>query len=470
LRPHRAGARTAALRAGFPGGSVSGAHPGRAERRVDPALARPAHHDISAPGGDLGYDRGLPGFLDLPTLQSPPHPHGGPSSDSRYDVVVIGAGAAGMMCASVAGQRGRRVLLIDHATRLAEKIRISGGGRCNFTNLRCRPEHFLSANPHFCRSALARYTPRDFLNLVERYGIAYHEKTLGQLFCDGSAVQIIDMLRSECDAGGVHWRMPCKVTDIARTDGAFRVDTDAGAIRCAALVIATGGLSIPQIGASPFGYRVAEQFGIPVVPPRPALVPLLFDSAELARYGDLSGISLEAVVGCGRGSFQENLLFTHRGLSGPAILQISSYWTPGQSLHIDLLPHRPAHDLLMARRRSRELPATVLSEVLPRRFAQQWCAAMEAGAPMTETGDRALQALAHALHDWQVRPNGTAGYRKAEVTLGGIDTAELSSRTLEATRVPGLYFVGEVVDVTGHLGGFNFQWAWASGVAAGRAV
>lgn len=375
-----------------------------------------------------------------------------------------------MMCAAVAGQRGRRVLLIDHASKLAEKIRISGGGRCNFTNLRCQPEHFLSSNPHFCRSALARYTPRDFLALVERHGIAYHEKTLGQLFCDDSSVRIIEMLRSECEAGAVQWRMPCQVLAITQTSTGYRVDTNQGSFGCTALVIATGGLSIPQIGASPFGYRIAEQFGLTVVSPRPALVPLMFDTADWEHYGDLSGISLDATVSCAGGKFRENLLITHRGLSGPAILQISSYWTPGEWLHIDLLPDRSAHALLADKRRSRELPATVLSEVWPRRFAQQWCVALGAVVPMTESSDKMLQELANAVHDWRVRPNGTAGYRKAEVTLGGVDTTELSSKTMEAKRVPRLYFVGEVVDVTGHLGGFNFQWAWASGVAAGRAV
>jgi len=392
------------------------------------------------------------------------------SAMSNFDVIAIGAGAAGMMCAATAAQRARRVLLIDHAAKLGEKIRISGGGRCNFTNIHCTPEHFLSNNPDFCRSALARYTPRDFVALIDKHGIAYHEKKLGQLFCDESAQQIIDMLRSECDSFGVKWRMPCHVNTIRKTSEGFIVNTAEGELETAALVIATGGLSIPKLGASPFGYKVAEQFGLSIVPPRPALVPLAFDAGELARYGDLAGISVDAEVSCNGGRFRENLLFTHRGLSGPAILQISSYWTPGQAIHIDLLPEHSAEAILSEHRRSGALPATVLSATLPRRFAQQWCEAMSAAQPLDQMSDKALRALAEKLHDWQIKPSGTAGYVKAEVTLGGVDTSELSSKTMEARRVPGLYFIGEVVDVTGHLGGFNFQWAWASGFVAGQSV
>ena len=386
---------------------------------------------------------------------------------AQFDVVVIGAGAAGMMCAATAGQRGRRVLLIDHAAKLGEKIRISGGGRCNFTNIRCTPENFLSRNPHFCRSALARYQAKDFIALVEKHGIRYHEKKLGQLFCDESATRIIDMLKAECKAAGVTWRAPCTVTRIERLETAFILETSAGPVEAAALVVATGGLSIPKIGATPFGYKVAEQFGIGVVPPRPALVPLTFDAQELARFGDLAGVSVDAEVRAGNGRFRENLLFTHRGLSGPAILQISSYWTPGEPLHIDLLPAVSAEQLLAEHRRSRALPATVLGEVLPKRLAQHWCEGADATRPMVEMSDKALAALANGLHDWEVRPSGTVGYQKAEVTLGGVDTDALSSKTMEARDVPGLYFIGEVVDVTGHLGGYNFQWAWASGFAAG---
>ena len=387
-----------------------------------------------------------------------------------FDVTVIGAGAAGMMCAAIAGGRGRRAALVEHAPKLGEKIRISGGGRCNFTNIHCKPENFISRNPDFCRSALARYTPRDFIALVERHGIAYHEKKLGQLFCDESSQRIIDMLRAECDASGVEWQMPCKVGATERTGEAFVVKTDMGEVLSPSLVIATGGLSVPKLGASPFGYKVAERFGLAIVAPRPALVPLAFDAQELARYGDLSGVSVDAKVSCNGGCFRENLLFTHRGLSGPAILQISSYWTPGELIHIDLLPDHPGEAILLARRRSRALPATVLAEALPRRFAQQWCDAMGAMQPIDQMSDKALRALAEALQDWQVKPCGTSGYAKAEVTLGGVDTDELSSKTMEAKRVAGLYFIGEVVDVTGQLGGFNFQWAWASGFAAGQSV
>jgi hypothetical protein len=387
-----------------------------------------------------------------------------------FDVIVIGAGAAGMMCAAIAGQRGRRAVLIEHAPKPGEKIRISGGGRCNFTNIHCKPENFLSSNPDFCRSALARYTPRDFIALVEKHGIAYHEKKLGQLFCDESSQRIIDMLRAECDASDVVWQMPCNVGTTEKAGDRFVVKTDKGEFRSASLVIATGGLSVPKLGASPFGYKVAERFGLAIVAPRAGLVPLAFDAQELARYGDLSGVSVDALVSCHGGRFRENLLFTHRGLSGPAILQISSYWTPGEPIHIDLLPQHSGAAILFANRRSRTLPATVLAETLPRRFAQQWCEAMGATRPIDQMSDRALRTLAEALHDWQVKPCGTSGYAKAEVTLGGVDTDELSSKTMEAKRVARLYFIGEVVDVTGQLGGFNFQWAWASGFAAGQSL
>ncbi|MCM2328534.1 MAG: NAD(P)/FAD-dependent oxidoreductase [Lysobacter sp.] len=395
------------------------------------------------------------------------------NAQAQFDVVVIGAGAAGMMCAATAGQRGRRVLLVDHYPKLGEKIRISGGGRCNFTNLHASPANFLSRNPHFCRSALARYTPRHFIALVERHRIAYHEKTLGQLFCDDSARQVIDMLRAECDAGGVEWRMPCEVRGVAREGAAFRVDTAAGPVACASLVVATGGLTVPKIGASPFGYRLAEQFGLAVVPPKPALVPLSLDPESFARYGDLSGVSLDAEVSCRGARFRESLLFTHRGLSGPAILQASSYWQdgpPADSLHVNLLPGIDACAWVAEHRRAKALPATLLAERLPKRFAQAWCEAHGLERPMAELSDKALDEAARALADWPVHPSGTLGYNKAEVTLGGVDTRGLSSKTMESTAVPGLFFVGEVVDVTGHLGGFNFQWAWSSGHAAGEAA
>jgi len=389
---------------------------------------------------------------------------------SDFDVIVIGAGAAGMMCAAIAGQRGRRALLIDHAAKLGEKIRISGGGRCNFTNIHCTPENFLSQNPDFCRSALARYTPRDFIALLEKHGIAYHEKKLGQLFCDETAQQVIGMLRAECDANGVQWRMPCSVNAIRKAGDRFIVGADDGELNCTSLVIATGGLSVPKLGASPFGYKVAEQFGLSIVAPRPALVPLAFDADELNRYGDLAGVSIDAAVSCNGGRFRENLLFTHRGVSGPAILQISSYWTPGQPIHIDLMPEHSAEAILFEHRRSGVLPAAVLCAILPRRFAQQWCEAIGAVRPLDQMSDKGIRTLAGRVHDWEIKPCGTAGYVKAEVTLGGVNTNELSSKTMEAKRMPGLYFIGEVVDVTGQLGGFNFQWAWASGFVAGQYV
>jgi predicted Rossmann fold flavoprotein len=389
---------------------------------------------------------------------------------THWDVIVVGAGAAGMMCAAQASARGRRVLLIEHYRHLGEKIRISGGGHCNFTNVHCSPRMFLSQNPDFCRSALARFTPNDFIALVERYGIAYHEKTLGQLFCDGSAQQIIDMLKSECDRAGVHWRMPAAVRSVTRVRDAFVLATDGGIHSAESLVIATGGLSVPKIGATPFGYRIAEQFGLKVVPPRPGLVPLSFEPEMLARYGQLSGLSMDVEISCNGGTFREKLLFTHRGLSGPAILQISSYWRSGDQLVIDLLPDRDAEAWLSSERSSATSLPTLLAQALPRRFALQWCEAFQCAKPLSQFTPQALREVARALHRWSVRPSGTLGYNKAEVTLGGVDTGGLSSKTMEAKAVPGLYFAGEVVDVTGHLGGLNFQWAWSSGHAAGQAA
>jgi predicted Rossmann fold flavoprotein len=390
------------------------------------------------------------------------------SEPRRFDVVVIGAGAAGMMCAAQAGQRGRRTLLVEHYPLLGEKIRISGGGRCNFTNRSASPANYLSQNPDYCRSALARYTPADFIALVRRHGIASHEKKLGQLFCDDSATYIIAMLKAECDAGGVAWRMPCAVNEVTKEADGWRVATSTGAVRAQSLVIATGGLSVPKIGATPFAYRIAEQFGIDVVPPRPALVPLAFDPGTLARYGDLAGVSVDAEVSCNGGRFREHLLFTHRGLSGPSILQISSYWKGGDPLVVDLLPGVDAAAWLAAECDSSALLPNVLSQRLPRRFAQQWCMAHEAAAPMRTLGERRLRALGASLQAWSIVPSGTLGYNKAEVTLGGVDTRALSSKTMAAVRVPGLYFIGEAVDVTGWLGGYNFQWAWSSGHAAGQ--
>jgi hypothetical protein len=389
-------------------------------------------------------------------------------SRETCDVAVIGAGAAGMMCAAQAGRRGRRVVLVEHYPVLGEKIRISGGGRCNFTNVGAGAANYLSRNPDFCRSALSRYTPRDFVALVEGYGIQYHEKKLGQLFCDGSAREIIAMLRAECDRGAVRWRIPCAVAAVARDGAAWRIATADGDVHAESLVIATGGLTVPKIGATPFGYRIAEQFGLAIVPPRPALVPLALQADALAQYGDLAGVSIDAEVSCGGGRFRENILFTHRGLSGPAILQISSYWNGKDPLTINLLPEIDATQLLVSAGRSAALLPNVLAERLPARFAQQWCAAQAALVPMRQIPERRLRELAATLQAWSVMPSGTLGYNKAEVTSGGVDTCGLSSKTMAATEVPGLFFIGEVVDVTGWLGGYNFQWAWSSGHAAGQ--
>lgn len=397
-------------------------------------------------------------------------------SDQRWDAIVIGAGAAGMMCAAVAGQRGARVLLIDHAAKLAEKIRISGGGRCNFTNLHAGPANFVSENPAFCRSALARYTPAAFVALVKRHGICFHEKHKGQLFCDRSSDQIIDMLVAECDAGGVRWMRPARVDRIGRTADAFEVATADGVQRARRVVIATGGLSIPKIGASDFGYRIARQFGLRVVEPRPALVPLTFDSRHWAPFVPLAGVSLQVRASCDGGHFDEDLLITHRGLSGPAILQISTYWNPGDAIELNLAPQHAgvalADALLTSKRSSRQTLGNALSALLPRRLAEGWLQSQQIDAEqrIADAPDRSLRTLAESLQRWRLVPTGSEGYRKAEVTRGGVATDELSQATLEAKRVPGLHFIGEVVDVTGWLGGYNFQWAWASGHAAGQAL
>jgi predicted Rossmann fold flavoprotein len=395
---------------------------------------------------------------------------------ARWDAVVIGAGAAGMMCAAVAGQRGARVLLIDHAERLAEKIRISGGGRCNFTNSHADVRHFVSENPRFARSALSRYTPADFVALVRKHRIAFHEKHKGQLFCDRSAEDIIGMLRAECDAGGVRWAMPCGVESVGRAGADFELRTAQGVQRAARLVIATGGLSIPKIGATDLGYRIARQFGLRIVEPRPALVPLTFAAQAWQPFAALAGIALEVNARAGQGAFDEDLLFTHRGLSGPAVLQISTYWNPGEPITIDLAPQfageaLPAR-LTEAKRGSRDSVSQALAGLLPRRLAEGWLAMHgELGAQrLADAPDRALRALAQSLKHWSLVPDGTEGFRKAEVTRGGVATDELSQASLEARRQPGLHFIGEVVDVTGWLGGYNFQWAWASGVAAGQAI
>ncbi len=398
----------------------------------------------------------------------------------QFDVVVVGAGAAGLFGAGVAGQRGLRVLVIDHAARVAEKIRISGGGRCNFTNRDLDPRqphrHFISENPHFCRSALSRYTPADFIALLQRDGIPFHEKHKGQLFCDRSADDIIQLLLRECAAGGVTRWQPCAVHAVRHGAAGYELDTDRGGVRARALVIATGGLSIPKIGATDFGYRIASQFGLRVVPARPALVPLTFDGTTWAPYAGLAGLALPVQVETGSGkarmAFLEDLLFTHRGLSGPAVLQISSYWMPQAPLRIDLLPGQDAAAwLAQAKRRSRRLIVNELATLLPARLAEAWVQQDPVWQrPVNEAADKALAALALRLQRWELTPSGTEGYAKAEVTAGGVDTRELSSQTMEARRQPGLYFIGEVVDVTGWLGGYNFQWAWSSGHAMGMAV
>ena len=395
----------------------------------------------------------------------------------EFDAIVLGAGAAGMFCAGIAGQRGLRVLLIDHALKVGEKIRISGGGRCNFTNRDCGPGQFVSENPAFCRSALARYTPEDFIALVRRHGIAFHEKHRGQLFCDDSSEQIISLLQAECAAGAVqHWQ-PCSMHQVRRSAAGFELDTDRGSVGAQQLVVATGGLSIPKIGATDLGYRLARQFGHRVVEPRPGLVPLSFGAATWAPFTALAGVSLEVAIEAGSGRarqrFVEDLLFTHRGLSGPAVLQASSYWREGHPLFIDLAP---AQELSASLRRdkvqSRRQLGNHLSQYLPQRLGEQWLLSLglDAALPMPQVRDRDLAALAHSLHHWQVLPEGSEGWRKAEVTLGGVDTRDLDGQSLQSRHVPGLHFIGEVVDVTGWLGGYNFQWAWASAAACARAL
>ena len=394
-----------------------------------------------------------------------------------FDVAVIGAGAAGMMCAAVAGQRGKRVVLIDHAEKLAEKIRISGGGRCNFTNLDTTPQNFLSQNPHFCKSALSRYTPKDFIDLIKRYAIPFHEKHKGQLFCDRSAEDIIQILKAECEMGKVSWRMPTAVRKVGKQGEAFHITTDTGEIIAQQVVIATGGLSIPKIGATDFAFRIAKQFDIKLIEPRPALVPLTFSEADWQSFIPLAGISLEVDVATGDkktgGQFREDLLFTHRGLSGPAVLQISSYWKDSAALTLNLLPSLDvAQELLAAKHQVKKNLANHLSQWLPVRLIEGWLQvhAFKPDARLADMPDQQLRRLGASINQWQISPNGSEGYRKAEVTLGGVDTRELSQQSMMTNKVPGLYFIGESVDVTGWLGGYNFQWAWASGTAAGLAI
>jgi predicted Rossmann fold flavoprotein len=421
----------------------------------------------------------------------------------EWDVIVIGAGAAGLFCAGEAGKRGRKVLVIEHADRVGKKIAISGGGRCNFTNTGTGPDNFVSRNPHFCKSALARYTPADFIALVEKHGIAYHEKKLGQLFCDGSSQQIIDMLLRECHDAAVEIRCGCQVLQVARqvdrhessAERLFMLQTNQGTFHSSSVVIATGGLSIAPLGATDFGYRIARQFGLRIEETRAGLVPLTLPAQILKALAALSGVSIDALVTCPESpSFRENILITHRGLSGPAILQVSNYWRTGESISINLLPDEDVMEIISAARiiegdlapgsaRSSAPSATetrghssrielvnLLSRYLPRRFAQAWCDLYGGSRPLRQYNSKELQEIAENIHRLQLTPAGTEGFRKAEVTVGGVSTAELSSQTMEARRVPGLYFIGEVVDVTGQLGGYNFQWAWASAFAAGQVV
>jgi predicted Rossmann fold flavoprotein len=384
----------------------------------------------------------------------------------EFDALVLGGGAAGLFCAIEAGKRGRRVAVLERSERIGKKILISGGGRCNFTNIYCKPENFISSNEHFAKSALSRYTPADFIALVEKHGIAYHEKTLGQLFCDRSAQLITDMLEAECRAAKVQIFLDCKIREVQRQTQ-FIVRIEAAEFHAPALVVATGGLSIPKMGATGFGYEFARQFGLNIVATKPGLVPLLLGGKDFRRYGDLAGVSAEVIARADHHAFREKMLITHRGLSGPAILQISSYWDKGQAIQIDLAPGREiAPSIRAAKVRNMTSARAAFLGILPKRFAERW---LEANKPGSWTNE-ALEEFEKRVHGWLLKPAGTEGYEKAEVTAGGVDTDELSSKTMESRKVPGLFFIGEVVDVTGHLGGFNFQWAWASGAAAGRAL
>ncbi len=388
-----------------------------------------------------------------------------------YDVIIIGAGAAGMMCGAMAGARGRRVIILDHAKTAGEKIRISGGGRCNFTNLHCGPDNFISANPHFCKSALAGYSPQDFIDLVDRYKIKWHEKTLGQLFCDERSTQIVGMLKSECNHAGAAIKLETQIISIQKKNEQFTVHTSQGKFTAGALVIACGGPSIPKMGATGFGYKIAEQFGLNLIEPVPALVPLMLTDGLKSAVKTLAGLSLHVRVQAGNTSFEEAMLFTHRGLSGPAILQISSYWRAGGSISINLAPNIDIlEELASARTQNpKQSPAVFLSNYMPKRLAI-YLADISAHARLADMSSAAMQTLASSIHNWQIKPAGSEGFRTAEVTRGGVDTNELSSKTMESKTVNSLYFIGEVVDVTGHLGGHNFQWAWASAAACGRAL
>lgn len=393
-------------------------------------------------------------------------------SEGQFDAVVVGGGAAGLMCALTAGRRGLRVLVVEHANRVGKKILMSGGGRCNFTNTGAGPANYLSANPHFCKSALARYTPADFIALVERHRIAYHEKELGQLFCDESSKLIVHMLLAECADAGVRIETGCTIERVRHRDAGFDLDTRAGVFSAPALVVASGGLSIPSMGASGFGYELARQFGHRVLPTRAGLVPLTLSGKHQERLAELAGVALPVEARCNGATFRNFMLLTHRGVSGPAILQVSSYWQPGDDLRLDLLPGEDAHAWLLAQRAERPAAElrSALAERMPRRFSQRLCEHWLGSKPLRQYRDSELRTIADTLSDWPLVANGTEGYRTAEVTLGGVDTDELSSSTMQSRRVAGLYFIGEVVDVTGWLGGYNFQWAWASGHACGHAL
>jgi predicted Rossmann fold flavoprotein len=387
----------------------------------------------------------------------------------QKDVVIIGAGASGLFCAAEAGKRGKSVLLLDHAQKIGSKIRVSGGGKCNFTNLYISSEHYISQNPHFCKSALSRYSPEDFLSLLRKHKISFHEKEEGQLFCDATSSGIIETLRAECEKTDAEFLLGCSVINITHND-LFIVTTDRGVFQSRSLVIATGGLSYPKLGASDFGIRIAEQFRINVIEPRPGLVPLTFGAKEWNIFNVLSGVAIFAEVSSNRASFRGRILFTHRGLSGPPILQISSYWNKGETLSVNLLPGINVYELLRSNRQSKKEIRTLLSQFLPSRFSRVWCASYLQPRPICQFTDKELRDAAEKLLAWQVKPSGSEGYGAAEVTVGGIDTNELSSKTMETKKAPGLYVIGELLDVTGQLGGYNLHWAWASGYAAGRNV
>ena len=391
----------------------------------------------------------------------------------NYNTIIIGAGAAGLMCAIEAGKRGRKVLLLEHAEKVGKKILISGGGRCNFTNLDVKPENFISNNPHFSKSALARYTPQDFISLVEKHGIKYHEKKLGQLFCDGSAKEIVQMLQTECVEARVDIKVNCTIDKIEQmnisqsSETAFRVTSNLGEFTSESLVVATGGISIPQMGATDFGYKLAKQFGLKLTKTVPGLVPFTLNEGS---YSELSGLSIDSIVTCNNASFRENILFTHKGLSGPAILQISNYWNEGNEITIDLLPGIDLLSVINEHKLNKTELVNVLAKFFPKRFTEKWCELNFSTKPVNRLSDKDIEMIDERLHNWKLVPKGTEGFGKAEVTKGGVDTNELSSKTMKAKKVPGLYFIGEVIDVTGWLGGYNFQWAWASGYAAGQFV